>query len=90
VGRLGHRRPRRRIWYSGDTGFHLDLGTIGQRPEPFNLTLIEARQRGAHWADTHPGRKLAVEVHRLVRGKTIGACAQGPDPAGAPRMERAD
>ena len=63
--------PQHRIWYSGDTGFHEDLPTIGERFGPFDLTLIEAGQYDANWPDTHLGPELAVEAHRLVRGKTL-------------------
>lgn len=63
--------PRHRVWYSGDTGFHEDLAAIGDRFGPFDLTLIEAGQYDAHWPDTHLGPELAVEAHRLVRGRIL-------------------
>ena len=63
--------PRHRVWYSGDTGFHGDLRLIGERFGPFDLTLIEAGQYDTNWPDTHLGPELAVEAHRLVRGKTL-------------------
>lgn len=62
---------RHRVWYSGDTGFHDDLARIGERLGPFDATLIEAGQYDAHWPDTHLGPELAVEAHRLVRGKSL-------------------
>jgi len=60
-----------RAWYSGDTGFHDDLPRIGERLGPFDVTLIEAGQYDALWPDTHLGPELAVEAHRLVRGKAM-------------------
>jgi L-ascorbate metabolism protein UlaG (beta-lactamase superfamily) len=60
-----------RAWYSGDTGFHADLARIGRRLGPFDVTLIEAGQYDADWPDTHLGPELAVEAHRLVRGKAM-------------------
>jgi L-ascorbate metabolism protein UlaG (beta-lactamase superfamily) len=63
--------PQHRAWYSGDTGFHADLGKIGARLGPFDVTLIEAGQYGANWPDVHLGPELAVEAHRQVRGKAM-------------------
>lgn len=60
-----------RAWYSGDTGFHDDLVRIGERLGPFEVTLIESGQYDALWPDTHLGPEMAVEAHRLVRGKTM-------------------
>ncbi len=60
---------RHRAWYSGDTGFHNELGRIGERLGPFDVTLIEAGQYDAKWPDLHLGPEQAVEAHRLVRGK---------------------
>ncbi|SFK76987.1 MBL fold metallo-hydrolase [Lysobacter sp. cf310] len=62
---------RHRVWYSGDTGFHDQLALIGERLGPFDATLIEAGQYDTHWPDTHLGPELAVEAHRLVRGKAL-------------------
>jgi L-ascorbate metabolism protein UlaG (beta-lactamase superfamily) len=63
--------PTRRIWYSGDTGFHQALKTTGERLGPFDVTLIDAGQYDANWPDTHLGPELAVEAHRLVRGNKM-------------------
>jgi L-ascorbate metabolism protein UlaG (beta-lactamase superfamily) len=60
-----------RVWYSGDTGFHADLATIGERLGPFDVTLVEAGQYDASWPDSHLGPELAVEAHLLVRGHTL-------------------
>ncbi len=62
---------RHRIWYSGDTGFHKDLARIGERLGPFDVTLVDAGQYDANWPDTHLGPELAVEAHRLVRGRIM-------------------
>lgn len=62
---------KHRAWYSGDTGFHDDLPKIGERLGPFDVTLVEAGQYDALWPDTHLGPELAVEAHRLVRGKAM-------------------
>ena len=44
---------------------------IGRRFGPFDVTLIEAGQYDADWPDWHLGPELAVEAHRLVRGKQM-------------------
>lgn len=63
--------PKHRVWYSGDTGFHNDLATIGDRLGPFDLTLIEAGQYDAHWPDNQLGPEQAVAAHKLVRGRVM-------------------
>ncbi|HTE43543.1 MAG TPA: MBL fold metallo-hydrolase, partial [Steroidobacteraceae bacterium] len=63
--------PQHRVWYSGDTGLHEGLRTVGERLGPFDVTLIEAGQYNTHWPDTHLGPEQAVEAHREVRGKIL-------------------
>jgi L-ascorbate metabolism protein UlaG (beta-lactamase superfamily) len=60
-----------RAWYSGDTSYHNDLHNIGTRFGPFDVTLIEAGQYDAAWADNHLGPELAVQAHIQVRGRTM-------------------
>jgi L-ascorbate metabolism protein UlaG (beta-lactamase superfamily) len=60
-----------RAWYSGDTSYHNDLHNIGARLGPFDVTLIEAGQYDANWADNHLGPELAVQAHIQVRGRTM-------------------
>ena len=60
-----------RAWYSGDTSYHRDLANIGARLGPFDVTLIEAGQYDADWADNHLGPELAVQAHVQVRGRTM-------------------
>jgi L-ascorbate metabolism protein UlaG (beta-lactamase superfamily) len=63
--------PQHRVWYSGDTGFHDALVTIGERLGPFDVTLIETGQYDALWPDWHLGPELAVLAHERVRGKVM-------------------
>jgi L-ascorbate metabolism protein UlaG (beta-lactamase superfamily) len=35
---------RHRVYYSGDTGLFPELGTIGERLGPFDITMIEVGQ----------------------------------------------
>jgi L-ascorbate metabolism protein UlaG (beta-lactamase superfamily) len=60
-----------RAWYSGDTSYHNDLSNIGTRLGPFDVTLIEAGQYNADWADNHLGPELAVQAHIQVRGRVM-------------------
>ena len=60
-----------RAWYSGDTSYHNDLRNIGARLGPFDVTLIEAGQYDADWADNHLGPELAVQAHIQVRGRAM-------------------
>jgi len=63
--------PRHRVWYSGDTGFHDALRTIGTRLGPFDVTLLDAGQYSRLWPDHHLGPEMAVVAHRLVRGVAL-------------------
>jgi L-ascorbate metabolism protein UlaG (beta-lactamase superfamily) len=63
--------PQHRVWYSGDTGYFSDLALIGERLGPFDVTLIEAGQYNAGWADNHLGPELAVQANELVGGELM-------------------
>jgi L-ascorbate metabolism protein UlaG (beta-lactamase superfamily) len=63
--------PKHRVWYSGDTGFQPEFARIGERLGPFDVTLIDTGQYDPAWPDNHLGPEMAVEVHRLVRGKLM-------------------
>ena len=60
-----------RAWYSGDTGMHDALDSIGMKYGPFDVTLIEAGQYDAAWPDWHLGPEQAVEANRRVRGHAM-------------------
>ena len=60
-----------RVWYSGDTGFHREFASIGQRLGPFDVALVDAGQYDANWPDTHLGPELAVEAAREVRSTSM-------------------
>jgi L-ascorbate metabolism protein UlaG (beta-lactamase superfamily) len=62
---------KHRVWYSGDTSFHEQLRDIGDRLGPFDITLTDSGQYNEHWTDAHFGPELAVEAHKLVRGKRM-------------------
>ena len=60
-----------RVFYSGDTALHNELGEIGRRLGPFDLTMIESGAYDAMWADVHLGPEQAVLAHRLVGGNVM-------------------
>lgn len=61
----------RKLWYSGDTGFHEDLAEIGRRLGPFDVSMIDTGQYDRHWPDWHLGPEQAVAAHEAVRGKHL-------------------
>jgi L-ascorbate metabolism protein UlaG (beta-lactamase superfamily) len=63
--------PSHRVFYSGDTALHDELGEIGRRLGPFDLTMIESGAYSALWTDVHLGPEQAVLAHRLVRGDVM-------------------
>jgi L-ascorbate metabolism protein UlaG (beta-lactamase superfamily) len=63
--------PRHRVFYSGDTALHDEFVEIGERLGPFDLTLVDAGEYNALWADVHLGPEQAVLAHRLVRGRVM-------------------
>ena len=63
--------PRHRVFYSGDTGLHDALRTVGERYGAFDASLIEAGQYDADWPDWHLGPEQAVEANRMVKGKVM-------------------
>ena len=63
--------PRHRVFYSGDTGLHDALRTVGERYGPFDVSLIESGQYDADWPDWHLGPEQAVEANRMVKGKVM-------------------
>ncbi len=61
----------RKIWYSGDTGYHDDIAEIGRRLGPFDVTMIEAGQYDRTWPDWHLGPEQAVAAHEAVGGERL-------------------
>jgi L-ascorbate metabolism protein UlaG (beta-lactamase superfamily) len=63
--------PRRRAWYSGDTGLFPGLADLGARLGPFDLAMVEAGAYGRAWPDWHIGPEQAVIASRLVRAALL-------------------
>jgi L-ascorbate metabolism protein UlaG (beta-lactamase superfamily) len=60
-----------RIFYSGDTGWHAEFKTIGERLGPFDVTLIECGAYNTLWPDVHLMPEQAVQAHRDLRGRRL-------------------
>lgn len=63
--------PRKRVYYSGDTGLFPGMREIGRRLGPFDLTMIESGQYDRSWPDWHLGPEQAVQAHQLVGGRVM-------------------
>lgn len=63
--------PAHRVFFSGDTGLHDAMTTIGERYGPFDLTMIEVGQYHPTWPDWHIGPEQAVVAHQRLRGRVF-------------------
>ena len=60
-----------RLFFSGDTGYHADFKTIGERYGPFDMTMIETGAYDAQWADLHMQPEQTLQAHRDLRGRWL-------------------
>jgi L-ascorbate metabolism protein UlaG (beta-lactamase superfamily) len=63
--------PRRKTFYSADTGLHDELKTIGERLGPFELSMIEIGASNPAWADIHLGPANAMKAFDMLGGGTF-------------------
>jgi len=63
--------PKRKIFFSGDTGLTDDLGVIGERLGPFDLSMIEIGASNPAWADIHLGPVNAMRAFEMLGGGTL-------------------
>lgn len=61
-------RKRRRVFYSGDTGYCDAFADIGRDYGPFDLTLIQIGAYATSWPDIHMTPEEGVATHLDVRG----------------------
>jgi L-ascorbate metabolism protein UlaG (beta-lactamase superfamily) len=59
---------RRRLYYSGDSGFFDGYAEIGERFGPFDATMIQVGAYDRGWPDIHMTPEDAVTAHLDVRG----------------------
>ena len=60
-----------RLFFSGDTGYHADFKTIGQRLGPFDVTMIETGAYDQQWADVHMQPEQTLQAHIDLRGRWL-------------------
>jgi L-ascorbate metabolism protein UlaG (beta-lactamase superfamily) len=60
-----------RIFFSGDTGYHADFRTIGERFGPFDATLIETGAYDPQWPDVHMQPHETLQAHLDLRGRAL-------------------
>src|ERR1700761_128715 len=57
-----------RLYFSGDTGYHADFRTIGERFGPFDVTFMETGAYDAQWPDVHMQPEQTLQAHLDLRG----------------------
>ena len=60
-----------RIFFSGDTGYHADFKTVGERYGPFDVTMIETGAYDLQWADIHMQPEETLQAHLDLRGRWL-------------------
>jgi len=63
--------PKRRIFYTGDTGLTNELRDIGARFGPFDLSLIEIGAWHPAWGTIHLGPNNALRAFEMLGGGTF-------------------
>jgi L-ascorbate metabolism protein UlaG (beta-lactamase superfamily) len=62
---------RRRVFYTGDTGYFPGFADLGSDFGPFDLTLIQIAAYSPFWPDIHMTPEEAVATHLDVRGGVL-------------------
>jgi L-ascorbate metabolism protein UlaG (beta-lactamase superfamily) len=60
-----------RLFFSGDTGYHADFATIGERFGPFDVTMLETGAYDEQWPDVHMQPEQTLQAHRDLRGRWL-------------------
>jgi L-ascorbate metabolism protein UlaG (beta-lactamase superfamily) len=60
--------PKRRVFYSGDTGYFDGFAEIGEKYGPFDATLVQIGAYGEGWPDIHMVPEDGLRTHLDVRG----------------------
>jgi len=61
----------KRIYFSGDSGYHPVFKTIGEKYGPFDMTFLDCAQYNKAWKTLHMFPEEAVQAHIELRGKTL-------------------
>jgi L-ascorbate metabolism protein UlaG (beta-lactamase superfamily) len=60
-----------RLFFSGDTGYHADFKTIGERLGPFDVTFMETGAYDAQWPEVHMQPEETLQAHLDLRGRWL-------------------
>ena len=60
-----------RVFFSGDTGYHADFKTIGERFGPFDVTFMETGAYDAQWPEVHMQPEETLQAHLDLRGRWL-------------------
>ena len=55
-----------RLFFSGDTGYHADFKTIGDRYGPFDVTMLETGAYDRQWAEVHMQPEQTLQALSLI------------------------
>jgi L-ascorbate metabolism protein UlaG (beta-lactamase superfamily) len=59
---------RRKVFYTGDTGYFPGFADLGADHGPFDLTLIQIGAYSPYWPDIHMTPEEAIATHLDLRG----------------------
>lgn len=59
------------VFFSGDTGFHKEFKSIGEKLGPFDVAFIENGQYNASWEAIHLMPEMGVEAFNLLNAKKL-------------------
>ena len=60
-----------RLFFSGDTGYHADFKTIGERYGPFDVTMLETGAYDAQWPEVHMQPEQTLQAHLDLKGRWL-------------------
>lgn len=62
---------KRKVFFSGDTGYFDGFKTIGEKYGPFDLTMIETGAYNDLWSDIHMTPEESVQAHIDLQGTAM-------------------
>lgn len=63
--------PKRRLFFSGDSGFGPHFAEIGRRFGGFDLVMLDMGQYNVRWAPIHMNPEEAAQVAELLKAKAL-------------------
>jgi len=63
--------PERKVFFSGDTGYHDGFREVGALHGPFDLALVKIGAYDETWPDIHMNPEEAVQAFRDLRGQVL-------------------